>query len=96
MLRELLEKFYSIEGVSGAGDVVRGIDTLGNARFVRTVVERALEHRSAWLVDEFDLANVDLNDMSLGADIGTDSLEVLTAADLAEGLTAAVPQGFRG
>ena len=85
MLRELLEKFYSIEGVSGAADVVRGIDTLGNARFVRTVVERALEHRSAWLVDEFDLANVDLNDMSLGADIGTDSLEVLTAADLAEG-----------
>jgi hypothetical protein len=36
-----------------AGDVVRGIDTLGNARFVRTVLERAQEHRSAWLVSEF-------------------------------------------
>jgi AAA lid domain len=75
-----------------AGDVVRGIDTLGNARFVRTVLERAQEHRSAWLVSEFGLAEIDLSDESAGAEIGTEALEVLTEADLAEGLAAALPR----
>ena len=93
--REPFEKFYNVEGVSGSGDVVRSIDTLGNARFVRTGVELAREHRLARLVDKFDLAGVDLIDTSVGEEIGTDALEVLTAADLAEGLAAALTQGFR-
>jgi hypothetical protein len=45
VLREPFEKFYAMEGSTAAGDVVRGIDTLGNARFVRTIVEGAQLHR---------------------------------------------------
>ena len=95
VLREPFEKFYAAQGVSPAGDVVRAIDTLGNARFVRNVIEAAQLHRSQRLVSEFALADVDLTDPAVGADIGNDSLEVLTAADLAEGLAAALPRDFR-
>jgi type VII secretion ATPase EccA len=96
VLREPFEKFYAMEGVTAAGDVVRGIDTLGNARFVRTIVEGAQLHRSERLVSEFGLADVDLSDASVGADIGADAFEVLTVDDLAQGLAAAVPPQFRG
>jgi type VII secretion ATPase EccA len=96
VLREPFEKFYAAQTSTAAGDVVRGIDTLGNARFVRTVIEGAQLHRSERLVSEFGLADLDLSDDAVGADIGTDAFEVLTVADLAEGLAAAVPRGFRG
>jgi hypothetical protein len=59
------------------------------------VIERAREHRSARLVSEFNLENIDLGDDTVGTDIATDALELLTADDLAEGLAAAVPRGFR-
>ena len=96
VLRAPFERFYATQSATAAGDVVRGVDTLGNARFVRTVLERAQEHRSARLVSEFGLDEVDLSDEAAGSDIGTDALEVLTAVDLAEGLGAALPRGFRG
>jgi type VII secretion ATPase EccA len=96
VLREPFEKFYSMESATAAGDVVRGIDTLGNARFVRTVIEGAQLHRSERLVSEFGLADIDLSDTSVGADIGAESFEVLTADDVAQGLAAAVPRQFRG
>jgi hypothetical protein len=42
------------------------------------------------------LADVDLSDTSVGAEIGADAFEVLTVDDLARGLAAAVPPQFRG
>jgi hypothetical protein len=44
------------------GDVIRGIDTLGNARFVWTVIKGARLHRSQRLAAEFGLAELDLSD----------------------------------
>ena len=95
VLREPFEKFFAVQSSTLAGDVVRGIDTLGNARFVRTVVESAQLHRSERLVSEFGLAEADLSDVSVGADIGSESFEVLTVDDLAQGLAASVPRQFR-
>jgi hypothetical protein len=96
MMAERHEEFYAAQAATAVGVVVRGIDTLGNARFVRTVIENAQLHRSERRVREFGLADADLSDATLGADIGTEAFEVLTVADLAEGLAAAVPRGFRG
>ena len=45
-------KFYLDESYSEDGDLIRGIDTLGNAGFVRNVVEKARDHRSFRLDDE--------------------------------------------
>jgi len=75
--------------------VVRGIDTLGNARFVRTVLERAQEHRSARLVSEFGLAEIDLSDQSAGAEIGTEALEVLTEATWPRDWRPRCPAGYQ-
>jgi len=49
-------RFYDDETISQEGDLIRGIDTLGNAGFVRNVVEKARDHRSFRLDDE-DLQN---------------------------------------
>jgi type VII secretion ATPase EccA len=95
VLRGPFERFYGVQTSTAAGDVVRGIDTLGNARFVRTVIEGAQLHRSQRLVSEFNLADVDLSDLSVGEDLGADLFEVLTLDDLAEGLSAAVPPQWR-
>ena len=96
VLREPFTRFYAMQSLTVDGDVVRGTDTLGNARFTRTVVEGAQLHRSQQLVAEFGLADVDLSDESVGVDLGTEIFETLTVADLAEGLRAAVPPHFGG
>ncbi|MGC2653771.1 MAG: type VII secretion AAA-ATPase EccA [Mycobacterium sp.] len=84
-------KFYTEEHYSEDGDLIRDIDTLGNAGFVRNVVEKARDHRSARLDDE-DLDAVLADD---AADFSTDLLlrfQELTREDLAEGLNAAVAE----
>ncbi|MBV9350795.1 MAG: type VII secretion AAA-ATPase EccA [Mycobacterium sp.] len=84
-------RFYTDENYSEDGDLIRGIDVLGNAGFVRNVVEKARDHRSARLDDE-DLDAVLANDM---ADFSPDQLlrfQELTREDLAEGLSAAVAE----
>ncbi len=84
-------KFYNDEHYSEDGDLIRGIDTLGNAGFVRNVVEKARDHRSARLDDE-DLDAVLSSEL---ADFSADQLrrfQELTRADLAEGLSAAVAE----
>jgi type VII secretion ATPase EccA len=83
--------FYNDEHYSEDGDLIRGIDTLGNAGFVRNVVEKARDHRSARLDDE-DLDAVLADD---AADFSPDLLQrfqELTREDLAEGLNAAVAE----
>ena len=84
-------RFYTDENYSEDGDLIRGIDVLGNAGFVRNVVEKARDHRSARLDDE-DLDAVLANDT---ADFSVDQLlrfQELTREDLAEGLSAAVAE----
>ena len=63
---------------------------------MRTVIEGAQLNRSERPVCEFSWADADLSDATLAADITTEAFEVLTVADLTEGLAAAVPRGFRG
>jgi len=84
-------KFYLDESYSEEGDLIRGIDMLGNAGFVRNVVEKARDHRSFRLDDE-DLDAVLASELN---DFSSDQLmrfKQLTREDLAEGLGAAVAE----
>ena len=84
-------KFYADETYSQDGDLIRGIDVLGNAGFVRNVVEKARDHRSARLDDE-DLDAVLASELN---DFSEDQLRrfrELNREDLAEGLSAAVAE----
>jgi hypothetical protein len=84
-------KFYLDESYSEEGDLIRGIDMLGNAGFVRNVVEKARDHRSFRLDDE-DLDAVLASEVT---DFSSDQLmrfKQLTREDLAEGLGAAVAE----
>jgi type VII secretion ATPase EccA len=84
-------KYYRDESYSEDGDLIRGIDTLGNAGFVRNVVEKARDHRSFRLDDE-DLDAVlasELNEFSAHQLL---RFKQLTREDLAEGLSAAVAE----
>lgn len=96
VLRAPLERFYQSNTSTAAGDVIRGIDELGNARFIRTIIEGAQLHRAQRLVIDYGLAEVDLADQSVADDIASDVFAMLTADDLAEGLTAALPSQWRG
>jgi type VII secretion ATPase EccA len=95
VLRAALQRFYESQMSTAAGDVVRGIDELGNARFIRTIIEGAQLHRAQRLVIDYGLAEVDLADQSVGDDIAPDVFAMLTADDLAEGLAAALPPQLR-
>ncbi|MDI3315804.1 MAG: type VII secretion AAA-ATPase EccA [Mycobacterium sp.] len=91
VLRPSYTKFYLDESISEDGDLIRGIDLLGNAGFVRNVVEKARDHRSFRLDDE-DLDALLASDVS---DFSEDQLrrfKELTREDLAEGLAAAVAE----
>lgn len=95
VLRATFARFYESNSMTAAGDVVRGIDTLGNARFVRTIIEGAQLHRAQRLVTDYGLADLDLADQSVGDDIAPDVFAMLTADDLAEGLASALPPHLR-
>ena len=78
-------KFYTDESYSEDGDLIRGIDTLGNAGFVRNVVEKARDHRSFRLDDE-DLDAVLASDLTEFSEAQLRRFKELTGEDLAEGL----------
>ena len=84
-------KFYRDESYSEDGDLIRGIDTLGNAGFVRNVVEKARDHRSFRLDDE-DLDAVLASDLTEFSEDQLRRFKELTGEDLAEGLSAAVAE----
>jgi hypothetical protein len=84
-------KFYLDESYSEDGDLIRGIDTLGNAGFVRNVVEKARDHRSFRLDDE-DLDEVLASELTEFSEQQLLRFKELTREDLAEGLTAAVAE----
>jgi len=83
--------FYLDESLSEDGDLIRGIDTLGNAGFVRNVVEKARDHRSFRLDDE-DLDAVLASDLTEFSERDLLRFTELTGDDLAEGLRAAVAE----
>ena len=84
-------KFYNDQTISEEGDLIRGIDMLGNAGFVRNVVEKARDHRSSRLDDE-DLDAVLANDLNEFSEVQLLRFRELTREDLAEGLSAAVAE----
>ncbi|CDO88751.1 type VII secretion AAA-ATPase EccA [Mycobacterium triplex] len=84
-------KFYRDESYSEDGDLIRGIDTLGNAGFVRNVVEKARDHRSFRLDDE-DLDAVLASDTTEFTELQLLRFKELTGDDLLEGLSAAVAE----
>jgi type VII secretion ATPase EccA len=84
-------KFYTEQSYSEDGDLIRGIDQLGNAGFVRNVVEKARDHRSFRLDDE-DLDAVLNSDLTEFSDDQLRRFKELTREDLAEGLSAAVAE----
>jgi hypothetical protein len=84
-------KFYLDENYSEDGDLIRGIDTLGNAGFVRNVVEKARDHRSFRLDDE-DLDAVLSSDLTDFSEAQLLRFKQLTSEDLAEGIRTAVAE----
>ncbi|OBA82859.1 type VII secretion AAA-ATPase EccA [Mycobacterium sp. 1164966.3] len=84
-------RFYNEQSYSEDGDLIRGIDLLGNAGFVRNVVEKARDHRSARLDDE-DLDAVLASDLTEFSEDQLLRFKELTREDLAEGLSAAVAE----
>ncbi|MEZ0365122.1 type VII secretion AAA-ATPase EccA [Mycobacterium sp. pUA109] len=84
-------KFYNDENISAEGDLIRGIDVLGNAGFVRNVVEKARDHRSFRLDDE-DLDAVLASEETEFSEDQLVRFKELTRDDLAEGLSAAVAE----
>ncbi|MDD7814639.1 type VII secretion AAA-ATPase EccA [Mycobacterium sp. CSUR Q5927] len=84
-------KFYNDENYSEDGDLIRGIDVLGNAGFVRNVVEKARDHRS-FRLDDSELDAVLAGDVTEFSDEWLHKFKELTREDLAEGLSAAVAE----
>ncbi|KAA1250922.1 type VII secretion AAA-ATPase EccA [Mycobacterium simiae] len=84
-------KFYNDQSYSEDGDLIRGIDMLGNAGFVRNVVEKARDHRSFRLDDE-DLDAVLNSELTEFSETQLLRFKELTREDLAEGLSAAVAE----
>lgn len=85
------ERFYAEESLSAEGDLIRGIDVLGNAGFVRNVVEKARDHRN----DRLDTAELDELLASDDLEVSEEQLlrlRELIGEDLAEGLRAAVSE----
>lgn len=91
VLRPEFEKFYADQTITADGDLIREIDMLGNAGFVRNVVEKARDHRN----DRLDTAELDellASDEVNITDEQLQSLRELTGEDLAQGLRAAVSE----
>ncbi len=91
VLRPDFERFYADESITADGDLIRGIDVLGNAGFVRNVVEKARDHRNDRL-DTTELDDLLASDDVEVTDEQLQRLRELTREDLAEGLRAAVSE----
>ena len=91
ILRAPYERYYADETTTNDGDLIREIDRLGNAGFVRNIVERARDHRNDRLdTDELDeLLASDDDEIS---EEQLQQLRVLTREDFAEGLSCAVSE----
>jgi type VII secretion ATPase EccA len=87
-LRPVFERYYVQENRSPEGDVIRGTDWLGNAGFVRNIIEKARDHRNN-RVDNEDLDALLAQDELL-TEAQLLPFQQLIAEDIAEGVAAAV------
>jgi hypothetical protein len=95
VLRPVFTRYYNEQSQTPAGDVIRGIDWLGNGGFVRNLIEKARDHRNNRLdteeldallaADSFDTADEDL----------MRRFRELIPEDFAEGLGLAVAEAER-
>jgi type VII secretion ATPase EccA len=87
-LRPIFERYYLQETSSPDGDVIRRTDRLGNAGFVRNIIEKARDHRNNRVDNE------DLDALLAQDDLLTEAqllpFQQLIAEDIAEGVAAAV------
>jgi type VII secretion ATPase EccA len=88
VLRPVFERYYNAASPSPDGDVIRDIDWLGNAGFVRNIVEKARDHRNNRLDNE------DLDALLAQHEVITEAqllpFQQIIAEDIAEGVAAAV------
>ena len=94
VLREPFTRFYTAVSTSDEGDQVRAIDTLGNGRFVRKLIESAQAARNERVIDAHGLGMADLSDETLFDAIDETAMTLLTADDLHAGLADALPSGL--
>jgi type VII secretion ATPase EccA len=88
-LMPVFERYYDDQSKTPDGDVVRGTDWLGNAGFVRNVVEKARDHRNVRM-DNDDLdALLEQEDFVI-TEAQLLPYQQLTGEDFAEGVAAAV------
>lgn len=87
-------RFYTAISTSDEGDQVRAIDTLGNGRFVRKLIESAQAARNEQVIDSHGLGMADLSDEALFDAIDDTAMTLLTAGDLHAGLADAMPSGL--
>lgn len=85
----VFERYYHDENLTPDGDVIRGTDWLGNAGFVRNIVEKARDHRNARL-DTADLDALLEQEESAYTAEQLMPYEQLIGEDFAEGVAAAV------
>jgi type VII secretion ATPase EccA len=88
VVRPVFEKYYNTISQSPDGDTIRDTDWLGNAGFVRNIIEKARDHRN----DRLDDADLDALLAQDDAITETQLLpfQQLIGEDLAEGVNAAV------
>jgi type VII secretion ATPase EccA len=95
VLRPVFTRYYNEVSQTPAGDVIRGIDWLGNGGFVRNLIEKARDHRNNRLdTEELDALlaqdNFDASDEDL-----MHRFRELIPEDFAEGLRLAVAEAER-
>ena len=88
VVRPVFEKYYNAISRSPDGDTIRDIDWLGNAGFVRNIVEKARDHRN----DRLDDADLDALLAQDDAITETQLLpfQQLSGEDLHEGIAGAI------
>ena len=91
----MFTRYYNERSVTPAGDVIRGVDWLGNGGFVRNVVEKARDHRNE-RIDTPELDDLLASDRLDPSDERLlMALRQLTREDFAEGLAMAIADAER-
>jgi hypothetical protein len=95
VLLPVFTRYYNERSVTPAGDVIRGVDWLGNGGFVRNVVEKARDHRNE-RIDTPELDDLLASDRLDPSDERLlMALRQLTREDFAEGLAMAIADAER-
>jgi type VII secretion ATPase EccA len=96
ILMPVFMRYYNEQSQTPAGDVIRGIDWLGNGGFVRNLIEKARDHRN----NRLDTEELDALLASDSFDATDENLmrrfRMLIPEDFAEGLRLAVAEAERG